>query len=109
MAVVEDLVVKVDSKNVVEANRIIRKLTNTEYHLRRKIKRYKKYIKGLQYGIQWRNEVIVELAFRLGMTEEEIIVLSNRDFEKFVDAMNAPSVPNTEMMQLFSEDKKYGL
>lgn len=45
-----------------------------ETALRRKCKRYKKYIKGLQRGMEWRNGLLKEMMFQLGYTAEELAI-----------------------------------
>ena len=61
----------------------VKRLKEVEEHLRKKCKRYKKHIKGLQRGVEWRNELITELLFRLGYNDEEV-VLSSEDFKKLL-------------------------
>ena len=69
---------------------VVRKIEGSERasiiepHLRRKCKRYRKHVKGLQRGIKWRDELIVELAQRLGYADETI-TLSSADFKKLME------------------------
>jgi len=64
----------------IKRTKTVDMLLDIETALRKKCKRYKKYVKGLNRGIKWRNEVIIELAFRLGMSGEEAKSITERGF-----------------------------
>jgi hypothetical protein len=101
----EDLIIRTDVEIISEADKRIKKLLNNEYHLRRKCKRYRKYVKGLLKGIKWRNEVITELATQLGYVDGNTISFSNADFQLLLDFMEAVPEPNLDMKDLFKKQK----
>ena len=86
MGKLKDLIIKTDEVTIAEMEAKINKLQNVEFHLRKKCHKYRKYIRGMEKGVKWRNEVITELLFRLGYEPTEVR-LTTDDFRKLLDGI----------------------